>query len=275
MRAILYPNGAILNNSLDVNLTPGTNMTVDLYIPGYVAGSFSLITDLQYDFEVVDDTVHANIYVPPTYGASGPTTLVATYGTVSIYGNLIYNYDILTDTSSRSVSITNSSGTPFKAEIGIAEGEDIYTATEVDYGIVGNLTVESGTKVYPLESDVVIVVLYNIFPQTMTVNIVVDITAGGQEPLPGTLVISSDQTSIEIPIVSGSTIINIPESGVSIIQVSNTNEYVIVVSMTAPVRVVVDGTPSLTIGVRGDIVPYQQGQGFITFLASPGLYLLK
>lgn len=274
MRVILYPNGSVVNNSLDVDLIPGTTVQSEVTIPGYVAGSMSVVTDLQYDYAVVGDIITISIYVPPTYGASGTTSLVLSYATISIYGKLAYIHDVTTGETARSVDITNDSGSSFYAEVGVAEGDDIYTATEVDYAIVGSLEIEQGSARYPLDSDVYGEVIYNLFPDTMSVNLIAKISVSGQDPLPGTLTIVSEESTIDVPIISGTTLLGVPEDVVDIQEIQNTNQYIITTRETVPLRVVMNAI-SVTNTITGEDIPFVQDEAAILFLARPGSYLLK
>jgi hypothetical protein len=274
MRVILYPNGAVVNNVLEIELIPGTTVSTKISIPGYVAGSFSIITDLNYTYDVVADTLLIDIFVPPSY-SEGMTSLVVSYGTINISGYLHYTYDIISDVASRTVTITNNSGSAFMSEIAVAEGDDIYTAVEVDYGIVGTLEVNEGTQTYPLQANISTSVFFNIFPYTMDVSLVVEMLIDEQQPLPGTLTILSDSTEMDVPVMSSTTILSAPYGMVEVQRVEDTDQFVIGVRDISLIRVVIAGNRTL---VRTDTyqqVPFTQEQGAILFSAQPGTYLLK
>lgn len=276
MRVILYPNGSVINNSLHVDLVPGGRTQTQISIPGYIAGSLSLLTDLEYEYNVNGDNISISVYVPPTYGASGTASLVMSYATTSIYGNLLYLYtfDGLISDSRRFVTITNNTGSSFNAEIGVSQGSDIYTATDVDYGIVGSLDIMEGSQTYPLESDLYISIIYNVFPETTSVNLVARVSVSGQDPLPGILNMVFQDSSVEVPITSGVTIIGTPENVIDVQQIQDIGQYIISVRDNVRVRVVMNAT-SVINSITGEDIPFSREDSAILFFARPGSYILK
>jgi len=227
MRTILFPNGAIVMTTLDVDLEPG-DIHANITIPEYIPESLELITDLTYDVTVTGDNVDIHLYVPSDYGARGHTLLPLTYATTSIFGDLIYEYDVTTEGASRYVDIVNQSDTSFTSGIGIGETNDIYAAvasTEVMYGSIGELEVQSGDHVYPVDTDLVVKTRYIVFPTYGDVNLSISVHVGTADPLPGVMTIIFPNTTVSYDLVTPYAQIAVPNDIISLKYDQATDTY--------------------------------------------------
>jgi hypothetical protein len=230
MRTILFPNGAIVMTTLDVDLEPG-DIHSDISIPGYIPESLDLITDLKYDVVITGDNVDIHLYVPSDYGARGHTLLPLTYATTSIYGDLVYEYNVATDHASRYVDIDNQSGTSFTSGIGIGEADSIYLAlgsTDILYGNVGDLKVETGTHVYSLDTDLVVKTRFIVYPTYGDVNMSISVHVGTLDPLPGVMNVIFPNNTVSYNLVTPYAQVVIPNDIITLTRDPTTNTYTLV-----------------------------------------------
>lgn len=273
MRIILFPNGAVVNNNLKINLIPGKEIESHITIPGYVAGTLTAITSLAYDYTVDAGVIHIRMYVPQNYGASGEAELSLAYATTSIHGNVYYIYDVESGSITRSVSITNNSGTAFESDIGIAvpttEDEivplDIHEARQVSYVQVGNLIVNEGTQMYQLPSSMQeIEIFFNVDIKNSRVWMYIHISVDGGSPAPGILVISDPVFHTQIYIEDSYTITDVQQDAVFL----DGN----ILHVSIPSHIVLSGVISANIEGPEGMVSYQVDQSNIMMDLSIGMY---
>lgn len=272
MRIILFPNGSIVENNIDLDLTPG-HITTDIVVPGFIPDTLELSTDLGYDTSIANDVITIDIFVPEDYGASGPSSILVSYATTDISGVLVYQYDVGSGHVSRGVFIANNSGQSFSSEIAVAEDQDIYGALGSDqilYGIVGTLDVRQGSHFYNLPASINVSVIYNVFPSTRNTNISLEIDVGGNDPLPGSMTLSFPGESFSFDLTSRYAQVAIPEKIILLSNISS-NQYSVQSAVTGPIRIV-DTTLS-AVDKDGVPISFSYEDGAI-FDATPGTYIL-
>lgn len=271
MRVILFKNGAVINNTINVNLVPSNVTETYISIPGYVAGSLTLITDLEYDYTVDGDIIHIRIYVPQDYGATGETSIVISYASTSIYGTIYYIYDADTGVSSRLISITNNSGTDFEAEIGVAEQNDIHAVHELSYAIVGEDLVREGTHLYQVPTDIITHLSFYVDIPDERVWTFIDMEVNGGEPLPGEIVVSHPVFRIETEVEGGLTITDEPQDAV-ILERGGTSP---ILDVAIPAVVHFPGVSSLSIVGADGIIPSESEDDGVYATIPIGIYSLS
>ena len=271
MRIILFPNGAVVNNFLDVDIQLGKVIEKHISIPGYIPGTLSLTTSLGYEYTIDNNIITIYLYVSDHYGATGPTSIAISYGTTSIYGGVYYELNTETNSTTRSVVINNNTASEFEAEICVSEGTDIHRANEFVYVKVGDALVKEGEDVYPLTANIISVFSYYIDLSLMTVYLGVKMTVNGGEPIPGTLVLINPFYTIYTPIGGENTIAHIIQDAVTIS--SNNGIYTLVVQ--SPGVIHLSGVSSATIDGPQGIVSYNIYNDSIIFYVTPGTYTIK
>lgn len=217
MRVILLPNGAVIDNYLDVDIVRGQTIETDIRIPGYVPGTLTLITDIPYNHELVPgtDIIRIRMYIPTDYGGEGQTQIVISYGTTSIYGIVFYIYDIDTRSTSRILAITNNTGSTFYAEIGVGEGGDIHKEREVTYVIVGDITVMEGTHQYTLPATIDSTLSFYVDVRSGSIYEQIDMVVNGGVPIPGVFIANYNNYHLNVPIEGSRTITDMGSGGVA------------------------------------------------------------